>query len=361
MRHSEKLLKSKGALLFLGAAIVLGVFVFANALPSLSADEAAYYAELVDSDGNDITSPLVDGIEISFDFESKESGSMYTTQEDNVRLDTIEAYLRVVADAGEFNIKASAENLSGYLSDTGVLIKAISGTDSDTVFTAEITSESNEAYFLNGSEKAIFTAGSMYKLQLLTATKYESDQPPVSSTGITFGFEPELIGGYRALTFMSEGEVLLQDIYSTDSQIGSFPPVEDKPGYRLAGWYVGDDFEVKTDTYVRDLPGEQDVTIEARWILAPSGDWPKITDKLIDEQISDDKKTKTWETTYLWQDGSKYIIDSIITTDLDDNYLTGYADAVFKVKGQEDCSLRIIDDGDRILVFVPQINNLFLQ
>lgn len=348
------------------AILIMAVLVLTPLI--LNGVDSATDLVFKNSGGEEVEDPILDGPAIYFESVNDGTGITFKSLSDNVRIDVsdMSLCLKSDVDVGAYYIDATAKDVNGYLVDTGIRFVLVNG-DSSAV--ADLTAPDYNSPFNIMTEDTVsepqpfaFSSNTDYGIQIYTYQMYEATTPPEGFEGMSFEFTFRPTTEWREITFINEGETLKTILKNIEDTIGDeFPEVE-KPGYKLDGWYCNDAL-VTEDTNVGTLDVDEEgvSVIEAKWILVPSGDWPKITDRLIEEQTYEDKKYQKWETTYLWQDGSKYIIESDIYVDLQDKYLDGVANATFKVKGQEECTLWISDDGERVLVAVPQINNLFLQ
>ena len=318
--------------------------------------------ELQNEDGS-ARDTLIQNTNIAFRTVTDLDGNVTYTVDAGTEIQMEPAYLVITADTGTYDLEVSATGADrSILSLTGINFCFTDVADATKVFNATLTSENNYTSIAAGDEG--ISAGK-YAITVSTAVAYSDTRIVTEIPAITFTFKIEASSDWKQLNFISDGETIDTVLKEITSTVGEFPAVE-KSGYRLIGWHWvdvdGTEHDVTSQTLVSEInPDQSEAEIIAEWAPISDGDWPKITDKLISEEISDNQKKQTWETTYLWQDGSKYIINSIITLDLEGKFIDGTVDSVFKVKGQEDCQLRIVAEDGRILVFVPQINNIFLQ
>lgn len=360
----------KKKIIFAVSALAVLTMVLLSCIIVTSADARAEI-QLQDEEGNEKIAPIMEGSYTAFYTVSTDGIVTFNIVSDQP-INVTPTYLAIDADVGTYQLTISATGVEGSVLElTGIdfcLEDTSVGDDSEVFHAILVKNEEESENFvgiaMDGDDVAKLKMDGRYKISVYPAGDYPSSTVPpvIDASSITFTFKIEPSEGWREVTFTSEGEVILTTLLEENGPVGTLPDVS-RPGYTLDGWYCEDILVTETEPNVSELPvNEEGVSvINAVWILTPSGDWPKITDRLVEEQVYEDKKFQKWETTYLWQDGSKYIIESDIYVDLQDKYLDGVANATFKVKGQEECTLWISDDGERVLVAVPQINNLFLQ
>lgn len=296
------------------AVAVLSLIVFSSS----NADASNQPVTLLCPDGTTVyDSPLVDGSSVAFNTYLDGNGKVHYRLSKDTKLNTSEVRLMVSGGMDSIYVKISVENISGYLSLTGVKIGLVNGISNPS---AVLNSSNGYSDYLRdelGNMQAI-RPGVLYELDVFTANIYDSLTVPRGFDGVSFTFEcysePAAPSGWCNLQFYFEGDLIETRQVPADGIIGDPLPYVAKSGYEFIGWFNGDE-PISGNTNVRDLKSYR---IDA--VLDPTSEpiqWPKHTEIRTTKVNDNGQNVVTIITVDEYEDGNKHKVATARTYEAD--------------------------------------------
>ncbi len=236
-------------------AILVAVPLFSLVIEDMAVgDESSVYMELIDNDGNVISSPLFKG-SVDFDTITTESGIEYIIQA-GVKMDCIPAYLIIHSPSGEFNVTVKMTKLAGtWMDNFGIRMYL------DDDYAELKSSNSYSTKFMDDGAPAIILPEHKYKISLEAMDGDHTKIAPESITDITVIYTFEGANKTHLVAFIDEDEVVCVKALIEGEPCGDLP-VLTKEDLKFEGWYDNNGRKITSDT-IFDFT--DDTTFTAKW------------------------------------------------------------------------------------------------